>query len=485
MAVAAEASPYIFVDSIPELATGRRAEQDSAWALLRSRTENTSQACTEDISLVPVEALSTAHSVHEAAALRGEGSPEHLERSEALLLDCKRLVAEWWRKLRPERFDVLRHTYHAPSGDYYSHGQSVGQMTRNALQPMPDNPTEERRRVNERVEDATPALLHDLGTTALRGMRIRTIAECPDEVIAAYEADSRAGKHSGYGGYVPEVAKLMVRDIWLDETSGDRFEEQIALPGEYLEHSVILRALARRGLNTEGMDKTDLQGAQFLASDDLMEFAASLDSVASEEWAVNVFMGEKVAKDFVKDYAAFWQESRIRQEGQRDIAQTVANFVWDLAGDKVDPHAAPKMVEEFVKMLLLDVGKKDFKAAEDMFSTKTAQGLQEVARLEAAGRWEDAFQMMNKVQEEAPGGGYCGAGSCGIQSINEKSAEGQDIKEKLDAKSGDKVVKDNERACQRCNRKGAVYYAYNPTKVNKLCTSCGATDSKQTSFRVG
>jgi len=108
-----------------------------------------------------------------------------------------------------------------------------------------------------------------------------------------------------------------------------------------------------------------------------------------------------------------------------------------------------------------------------------------VARLEAAGRWEDAFQMMNKVQEEAPGGGYCGAGSCGIQSINEKSAEGQDIKEKLDAKSGDKVVKDNERACQRCNRKGAVYYAYNPTKVNKLCTSCGATDSKQTSFRVG
>ena len=87
--------------------------------------------------------------------------------------------------------------------------------------------------------------------------------------------------------------------------------------------------------------------------------------------------------------------------------------------------------------------------------------------------------MMQEIQEAAPGGGYCGAGSCGIEAVNENSTKGQEVKEKLNAKSGDTLVKDTERSCKSCKTIGNVYYVYNATKVNKLCDTCGATNVKK------
>ncbi len=486
MAVAAEVSikNYQFVDDIPALAAARQEVRAEAEATMEARRLGIEANGPEDF-LLPIDALSTAKQAHQAANVYGEHSPEHLDRLEGLELDCQRLVAEWWRKLRPEWFPVTVHKYDPGTQSFFSHGMSVRQMTHNALTPMPDDPEEEARRVNERVEDETPSIVRSLGGAALRGARIRTISECTDKAIEDYQDDQRSGaKHRGYRGYAPEVEKIAIRDLWIDQETGDRFEEVVLLPGEYLDHRTIQIALSELGLAAENLDKTRLHGAQILAFDSLMNFVKRLNKVAGEQWAANVFMGEKVAEDHAKDYSAFQREALDRQAGQKDLARTVANYIWDLAADEgVDPRTAPAKVEKFVKMLLLNHGKKDIRAVEDMFDKKTAAGLREVVRLEATDRYQEAQAKMQEVEESAPGGGYCGGGSCGIERLNEFSKRGKKAKEALEAESGETLVEDKERRCKSCRNKGAIYYAYSSTKVKKYCDSCGAKEFKKTPFR--
>jgi hypothetical protein len=426
---------------------------------------------------LPVDALSTAHKVLKAAEIYGENSIEHRELSQAIVLDCQRLVGEWYRKLKPEYFEPVRHVFNQTTEEFFSHGLSIRQMTENALTPMAANQEEEARRVNERVEDATPQIMRKLGVLATGSVAIRTVSECTDKAIHDYRTDVRdRNAHRGYGGYVPEIEKVMIRDMRLDDTTSDRFEEQVGLPGIYINHYVIQKALSGRGADVMGLTKTELHGAQILARDDLMDFVRLLDETASEEWCVNVFMGEVVSKDFVKDYRAFRSEALGRQERLQDVSRTVATYVVSLAEDAVDRRHAPAKVEEFVKMLLLNLGKEDVAIAEQMFDEPTAKGLREVALLEAEGRFQEAFVRMEEVRSQAPGGGFCGAGSCGLEAVNVSSDDGKRLASKVGAKAGDTVLKDKERAC-KCGSKSIVY-AYNASEVKKYCDSCGRSERK-------
>ncbi|HSX16200.1 MAG TPA: hypothetical protein VLF40_05390 [Candidatus Saccharimonadales bacterium] len=492
MAVAAETdtngpSIYRLVDDIPEVAAEREAVRASAWAML-DRRRNGEDMGSGISELIPVDALSTAHHVLEAGRQYGQDSAERTERWNGLVLDCRRLVGEWYRKRKPEYFEPLRHTYDPGVQDFFSHGLSIRQMTENALVPMPGNAEEEGRRVNERVEDATPEILRrTLGRAALGGQVIRTVSECTDWAIGKYQADAREGrKGTGYGGYVPEIAKVMVRDMWLDTETDDRLEEQIGLPGEWITDSIFREAMQRRNANIDALSKTQRHGSQFLAGDSLMEFVALLDQVASEEWCTNIFMGEEVPQGFVKDYAGFRAEALHRQESLGGMAETVATFVLDLAADGVDRREALVLVEEFVKKLLLNLAKdhvqENPEIAEQMFDEATAQGLQEVVALETQGRHKEAFRRMQEVEAAAPGDGYCGSGSCGLEGIDLHSDAGRSAAERLQAGPGDTVLRDKVRAC-KCGSK-SVLYAYNKKKVNKLCESCGAFESKVDGVKV-
>lgn len=485
MAVAAEllqtqTETYQLVDVFEDVRMARLHEREQAEALLAGRRAAVQQGTSSHEELLPIDALSTAHSVLDAARMWGRGSAEHQERYQGLVLDCQRLVAEWYRKKKPEYFAPVRHVFDASSQEFFSHGLSIRQMTENALTPFADDPEEEGRRINERVEDATPQILRRLGRIAVGDEAIRTISECTDKAIADYAYDMQHGhKHRGYGGYVPEIEKVMIRDIRLDETTQDRFEEQIGLPGVYVNHYVIQKALAKAGVQTEDKDKTGLHGSQLLARDDLLDFVRLLDETASEEWCVNVFMGEQVPEGYIKDYSSFRSEALERQASLKDMAEVVATFVLDLAEDNFDRRKAPALVEEFVKKQLLQLGKKDTGIVEQMFDTRTAEGLRDVTYLESIGEYQRALERLEEVEKAAPGGGFCGAGSCGLEGINMYSGAGQELAKKVGAKPGDTVVKDKERAC-RCGKK-TVVYAYNGNKVNKYCESCGAFESKVTS----
>lgn len=476
MAPAAEIAPYRLIDDIPELARPRAEAREEAWAMVAQRQE---LQCSGEAAIIPlpIDALSTAEKVIEAAGSYGEGSDEHQEKLAGLQLDMLRLVAEWHRKLKPEYFPPIRHVYDAETEDFYSHGLSIRQMTENALTPMSDNPEEVARRVNERVEDATPQIIKKLGGFALGRVGIRTISECTDKAVNDYQQDVKTqAKHRGYGGYVPEIEKVMIRDMRFDAATGDRLEEQVGLPGVYINHFVIQKALGRKGAEVGHMGKTELHGSQMLVGDDLIDFVQLLDQVASEEWCTPIFMGEAVAADHAADYSSIRLEAAKRQENLKDIAATVANFVIDLVEDGFDRHKAPAHVEDFVKKMLLDMAKNDISLASQMFDEKTADGLREVKYLESIGRYEDAFTRFEEVEKAAPGGGFCGAGSCGLESVDTLSEAGKELVKKLKADAGDKIVKDKDRAC-RCGKKEIVY-AYNKNKVTKYCQSCSAFESK-------
>ncbi len=475
MAVAAEQQTYVNVDNLAHVADARQAVREHAWALVYKREQLLASGEAQSVPLT-IDALSTADEVLAAKA----GSAEYHERLDGLQLDCRRLVAEWYRKKRPEYFPPSRHFFDAATGDFYSHGLSIRQMTENGLRPIDNDPEEEARRVNERVENETPLLMRKLGGVALAGAALRTISECTDKAISDYQHDKASGaRHRGYGGYVPEKEKLMIRDMRFDEVSEDRFEEQLGLPGIYINHYVIQQALKRRDVNAGKLTKTELHGTQLLVRDDLMEFAQLLDDVASEEWCVNLFMGEVVPSNYQKDYAGFRAEALRRQERLQDLAGHVTTFILDLAADGFDRRKAPAHVEAFVKKLLLEEAKADFDIAVQMFDEQTAVGLQEVVRLEQIGEMQAAFALWQEVEKQAPGGGYCSGGSCGLESVDLFGPEGEELSEQLEAEPGDTVVRDKERSCRRCQRKSVVY-AYNKSKVNKYCESCGAFESKRT-----
>lgn len=472
-----ETQTYDLVDSMPDVAAERQQRRDHALSLLASRRLNADTSA--NALPPPADALSTAHKVLHAAHEYGYGSAEHSELRRGLVLDCQRLVAEWYRKKKPEYFRPLRHIFDDETEEFFSHGLSVRQMTENALMAIPGDPEEEARRVNEHVEDATPQILRGLGRIAVGRQAIRTISECTDKAIGDYTDDFQQGRaHRGYGGYVPEIEKLMIRDIRLDPATHDRFEEQVGLPGIYINHEVVQRALTERGVAVGDKDKTELHGSQLLVGDDLMEFVALLDRVAGEKWRINLFMGEVVGAGYIKDYAGFRGEAERRQEGLVELADTVAAFVLELAADDVDRRRAPAMVEDFVKKQLLQIGKRDSAAAEQMFDRETAEGLRQVIELEAMGETERAFMLMQEVERAAPGGGFCGAGSCGLENIDTSSESGQGLAEKVGARPGDTVLKDTERKC-KCGKKGIVY-AFNARKVNKYCQGCGSFESKKT-----
>lgn len=475
MAEAADIAQYISVDDLPEAAAARQGVRDEAWAMVRLRQSQLDRGEETAVPLT-IDALSTADEVIKA---RQTGNSEDFqEKLAGLELDCLRLVAEWYRKKRPEYFPASRHFFDAETGDFYSHGLSIRQMTENALKPIDSDPDEVARRVNERVEDATPQILRKMGGLALEQVCIRTISECTDKAIDDFEADMAQGSpHRGYGGYVPEIAKLMIRDMRLDETTGDRFEEQIGLPGIYITHYILQEALRRRGIEAGHINKTELHGTQLLARDDLMDFVQLLDMVASEEWNTPIFMGEAVSADAPKNYAAIREEALRRQDGLKDMAATVAVFIMDLAADGVDRRKAPAKVESFVKKLLLNLAKSDTSLAVQIFDEETAAGLREVAYLESTGQTREAFERYQEVEEMAPGGGYCSGGSCGLESVDIGSDEGKELVSQLKAAPGDTIVKDKERAC-KCGKKSIVY-AYNKDKVNKYCLSCKAFESKQ------
>lgn len=468
---------YTSIDNYSEIAQARLQGRREAYEI---KELNRQTLLDGDFDQIPIDidALGTARRVAESEFIYGKYSPERQQRFGGLVLDCKRLYAEAARVNTYEYFPKLIITFEEETEEYYSHGESVMKMTEGGLSPVA-KPEEGDRRINERVEEVTYKTIRQLGklsideSVVVEPVKLRTISECADWAIEAYEADQKRTPNrprSGYGGYAPQIKKFMVRDVDIDPNDKDRTEEQIGLSGEYITHDVITEALSRGGLTKGVATKTELQGNQLEVDDDLIDFVALLDSVASEHSGHEIYMGEVLPEGAERDYEHIREQAIERQNSLDDKAFELAEFVMALEAADTDRWAATGLVEAEVKRVLLGMAYQNNSIAVDMFDKATEQGLREVAYLQSIGQMTQAEAMYAEVAAKAPSPGYCGAGSCGLEAINPGSKEAK-LMEKMGLKSSD-ALKDKERSCRECSKKSVVYDL--KTK-QKGCTSCSAT----------
>lgn len=455
---------YIDADRVSKLQFVRSHYTNEALDILEQNRELLRQG-DFDVVPIPVDALGTAHRVLAAGQQFGENGVEQQELHAGLTLDCKRLLGEAYRKNTWEYFPKVLQPRDPLSGEYYAHGQPINQILIGGLSPVAE-PEEQDRRVNEFVEEKT---YQAIGKMCLgQELSVQTISECPDWAIEAYERDPKAG----HGGYAPGIRKLMIRNVSF-VASGDRYEEQVALSGIFIDHDVITEALEEAGGLATGVviSKTELHGRQFIdtQNQDVIGFVELLDEKASLASGHNIFMGEIVEADFDKNYELVRQQAEQRQQNIAEQAAELRDLVLDLARNKTDRWLAGGIVENFVQDKLKEAARQNPEQAAIIFDQQTAEGYEEVVYLKAVGRVEEAEARLLEVEAQAPAPSYCGAGSCGLEAVT-NAQEIQKAKE-LGLDTSKKLLRHKDGKCKNCGTKGVVY----DLTSKRTCLECHKT----------
>jgi hypothetical protein len=481
----------INADHIPELSAERqRAAQEAARILGQNRHLLTTSAA--EVVPTSVNALGTAQQVVETKRQFGENSPEYQEMFTGLVLDSERLLAEAYSKNTSEYFGKILQNFDAPSGEYFSHGLSISRMVKNGLSPSAE-PEEQGRRLNENVEETGTyePIGRTIGSIGLQGMidrlqptlvdraseiaqdfrgtsiDVTTISECTDYALRDYKIDPKAS----HGGYAPAVEKFMIRRVHFSDDSGDRLEEQVAVPGKFITSDIIRGVLAEKDSQSEleGMDKTDLHGTQFVGIDsgEVIYLIKELDERASAEHGKNIFMGEEVPADHPKDYGEFMEDAEIRRQKLAPKPTELAEYLITLEENGANSRVAETLVDKFLKKTLLEVAKNHPELAEAMFDKETAKGFEEVARLKALGKDSEANSLQIEVEKNAPEASYCGAGGCGTEALDGAAAQ----RARTLGLTGNDLMLNVEHACTNCSEMQLCH----DEKGNTVCLACEST----------
>lgn len=434
---------------------------------------------------IPVDPLSTADLVIEARERYREGSPQHKAAEQALELDCHRLLLEAVRAKTWEYFSKSKQEYDRSTGYYYSHGYAIATIVENGLSPVSEA-EEADRRLNEAVEEIGTYM--SIGRNLVNRVvdvervpeivNVATISPCTDWALERY----KEGKSNGFGGYVPSKDRLMIRNVRFDSGIGYREEDQIGVSGEYIDQEVISEAL--RILDSRlpvDMGRTDIHGTQMVTNAEIgvWDYVELLDILASMKHGVTVWMGELVPEGETRNYETAKYEAVRRQAETIVAAQSLADDVLALAESGVDHWAANAFVEESVKKVMLSICEQDPDKAQEMFDAATVQGLKDVKHLESIGLRDEAQALRAEVERNAPRPEFCGAGSCGLESIDVTTERGKELLKKVQAEEGDTILRDVERKCG-CGKKGGIIYAFTDKKVNKYCEHCQQFEHKMT-----
>jgi hypothetical protein len=475
---------WVSADSFVDIAEARSAAYQDAGAIMEERRGNLRAGNYEAVPL-GIDVLTTASRVLEAETRYGKDSAEYKRAKHSLDVDCQRFVAEGWRNNTWEYFPELEQPYDESIDDFTYMDRSLTEMTRDGITPIADAEEGENRK-SEYVEQRTSLAVRSLGATMLstelhgmdirakdgvhkRGLSMATISECPDWAHEAYQAGKKE-----LGGYVPQINKLMVRNMRIETNS--RFLEQIGLSGEYITHDVVLEAKRRLGsiLPGQQLTKTEVRATQILNmnGEGVLSLTRALDAVASEMSGKVIFLGEEVHPDHPRDYAAVPQEATRRQEELSQEADRLADYLLSLCRGNASRYTAEDQVRAFVDEMFLEKVKHNPVQASITFDHKTARGIIEVMNTEDK---QLADRLWLKIKAEAPSFNFCGAGSCGLEGVDPRSKEGQTATALgLKANNSKELLKDKERSCPGCNKK-TVYY---DLVGNKACIGCKKTKLK-------
>lgn len=478
---------FISADSIIELAVARENERIEAHEMLQTNRNLLMDGHFDDV-LPVIDALGSAKLVVDSRNEYGHESSEANDLFSGLVLDCQRLFAEAERKKTWEYFPPVRQDFDPQTQEFFANGRSLTKLINNSMSPI-SNPEEQNRRINEKIEEGTYRWLGsmvlkntsetiDIPNTDNEIIYSIKVSQCIDSAIESYEINPK-GSH---GGYVPEIKKIMIRGVKFVENENARYQEQVGISGIYITNEIINQAYQIMGVTEQGSnyDKNEIHNMHVIAQEDfdIFEFIELLDLLASETTGKNIFMGEEVSENTVKDYTDLPRQAIERQKSQLDKSTKLAEKLveWEEAG--IDHWVAERMVEDYVDKELHKIAVIDIEKAAIIFDEETAEGYRRVQQLKQDGQLDLALQLQARVEENAPAPQYCTGGSCGLESVDIKTEVGKKIAEKLELKSNEKIAKDVERKC-KCGNK-SIYYAWTSNTVKKYCDSCGAYEKKIT-----
>ncbi|HSX34360.1 MAG TPA: hypothetical protein VLF62_01830 [Candidatus Saccharimonadales bacterium] len=486
-------------DSIAGLRLARHAAAQEVDAILEERMELLREG---EFDAVPneVDPLTTAARVLEAEGECGADSPEHHAARTSLKVDARRLLGEAYRKNTWEYFPELEQPYDEATESYTFMGRPLLEMVRDGVTPAARE-EEGSNRTAEYVEEATYKAIRDLGHISVGNIavlrpgraapegadadqaappaiqpRTATISECPDWAIAAYEKKSKGG----YGHYVPQIKKLMIRGVRFG--ADVRYQEQLAVSGEYITHDVVVEGLREMNLVGEHDTPTkaevlNIQGIN-LENKGAWDVLKLLDSIASKRSGQRIFMGEVIPEDQPRDYAAAEQEALARQDKLEAQSEELTDFLIALERGGTDHDVAQGIVEKHVHKMVFNGVKGNPEAAAAAFDEKTAERVEKATRLRATGQEAAARNVEAQAEKEAPPVSFCGAGSCNLESADD-SDEANEMRDKLKTEDDEELLRDTERSCPKCSKK-SLWYSYSSKVVKTGCSSCGSTNTKVT-----
>lgn len=487
---------------MPELAD----EQDQARVIARTILEANMQTLRDgkfDDVLPAVDPLGTASLAIKACETFGHDSPEYSEAQDALQLDCHRLYLEAFRAKTWEYFPKSKQYRDAQTGSYLSHGFAIAQMTENGLSPISEK-EEQNRRVNEHVEELTYMAIgrgilqqevevvpveEDTKKNAPKITNVTTISQCTNWALRKYEEGG-----TGFGGYVPSKNRLMIRNVSFEEGVDYREEDQLGLPGDYFDEQLVADALWILDNRLAGnLDRTEVHGTQIVSHNKVgvWDYAELLDTLASEKYEMPIFLGEVLQPGQEADYVAAEAQAAIRYKEVEEAAMDLASDVLALADSGADPWVAEGLVGTIVDRKMKSLCEQEPERARDMYDDATAIKFHELKALHLNNDLDAAQRLRQDIEDTAPAAEYCGAGSCGLESVDLDGSMGSELKKELGIKDDEIVVRDVERSCGSCGKKGGVVYAFQNLQksgsseltsdrglVKKFCEHCKAKESK-------
>lgn len=413
---------------------------------------------------LPVDVLSTSKKYLEE---------DDLSKKEILLEavneDNARLLAEAMRKSSWEYFPEIFERYNQDQNDLEINGIFLNETLFNGLSPFAHK-EEQQIRVLEFVE-------HQIHLEIINKLRdnknyeevnIVTIKECPEYILEEYSQNHLPGK---YGGYVPEINKLVIQKARIN--ADGVYLEHIALPGIFFDHQSILEYLNLSGLKLDNnCTRLELRSKQFILDEhnSLLDIAKDLDEHVAKKNNLNIFLGEVASSP--KDYSIVQQEAQFRQRESKEEVLELSRFLINLAKEDVDSGVAAYRLGQFLKKMLFSYVQENIAQADVIFDKPTQNLLILAEQLSQRGIIESSQKIVQKAFNRAPPAVFCGAGTCGIVAVNQFSKEAKAVKG-LGLKG--EVIKDTIRTCPKC-KNSEVYY---DSKGNKACAKCQNKEIKK------
>lgn len=442
---------WISADDLPSLRADRLRFDSESHEIIEDRMHLLREGRGDEVPYA-FNTLTTAHKLLKAEEVHGVDSPEYAKYLKGLHLDTTRHIAEANRRLTYMYAPETEQVYDPELDSYVYGGYVLDEVVTDGLTPVGAEQVGIDVLIADRREELTAK---SLGKLMLGQLGI----ERPRQPVTMLTVSQ-----------VENSPQIMVRGLRFDQARNSRFQEQVGFVKGLITHHDIVDVFKDKGVIDADAQPSeiDVLGIQAISlrGETPLNFMQSLDIVASKRTGKNIFMGEEVGAEHPKDYSVIPGEAAEREAQQEDQAKALMDELLSLARRGVDGWLANMLIDKFVTDMLLDKVSNDPAAARNIFGEKTARTIEQSMNLRRIGDISGANQVLDQARVEAPQATVCSGGSCGLESVDEKTRLAT-IKE-LGGKEGDTVLRDKVRSCPKCREKSLIY-VFNDKEVRTKC----------------